>query len=270
MLKPFDLRDWLRDWPYDPERNARIVRGSDGREIMQVRTPLGIEQLELQGRPDGLRPHNAESALDFYQAKFDRLSAQGKADAFHLSPSECAELFEEGTLVYLRYLHLFQLRDWPRAIRDTDRNLRLFDFVHEHARREEDRHHLEQWRPYLLRMNAIARSMLEWENGRHTAALQIARDAITRIEALPEQENETFQYERQRSLEALQDLIQQIEQTQPLSEMELLERELHQAVEAEEFERAATLRDRIRLLRHNADPRTSDCEAGPGSAPRTS
>ena len=39
------------------------------------------------------------------------------------------------------------------------------------------------------------------------------------------------------------------ERTQPLSELELLERELHKAVEAEQFERAASLRDQIRLLR---------------------
>ena len=50
--------------------------------------------------------------------------------------------------------------------RDTaTRNLRLFDFVHQHAHRKEDRHHLEQWRPYILRINAVARAWqesLEW------------------------------------------------------------------------------------------------------------
>lgn len=249
MSKTFDLRDWLSDWPYDPEKTARIVHGSDGREVMQVRTPLGFEQFELQGRPDGGRPHNAESAFDFQRARLARQEAQGKADSFSLNVNECAELFEEGVLYYFRYLHLFQLQDWSRAIRDTARNLSLFDFVHQHAKREQDRLHLEQWRPYLLRMNAIARAMVEWESNRHDAALRIAREAIAKIEALSELEIEAFQYERQRSQEALQDLIKQIQKTQPLSELELLERELHKAVETEQFERAATLRDRIRALR---------------------
>jgi len=249
MSKTFDLRDWLGDWPYDPENTARIVRGADGREIMQVRTPLGLEQFELQGRPDGLRPHNAESALDFYRIRLERLESQGKADSFSLTANECGELFEEGVLYYFRYLHLFQLHNWPRVIRDTARNLALFDFVHRHAKREQDRIHLEQWRPYLLRMNSVARAMVDWEAGRHDAALRIARDAIGKVEALPELEAESFQYERQRSLEALQDLIKQIERTQPLSELELLERELHKAVASEQFERAASLRDRIRTLR---------------------
>ena len=51
-----DLRQILKAWPYDPEHDARIVRGDDGRELLQVRTPLGIEQYEMDGRPDGLRP----------------------------------------------------------------------------------------------------------------------------------------------------------------------------------------------------------------------
>jgi len=249
MSKPFDLKDWLADWPYDPEKAARIVRGTDGREIMQVRTPLGVEQFELQGRPDGVRPHNAESAFDFYRARLEKMESQGKTNSFGLRANDCEELFDEGVLYYFRYLHLFQLHNWPRVIRDTARNLALFDFVNRYAKREQDRAHLEQWRPYLLRMNTVARAMVDWEAGRHDAALRIARDGIEKIESLTEGEGETFQYERQRSLEAIQDLIKQIERTQPLSELELLERELHKAIEAEQFERAASLRDRIRLLR---------------------
>jgi hypothetical protein len=249
MPANFDLNDLLKDWNYDPESAARITRGADGREIMQVRTPLGVEQFELEGRPDGAKPHGAASAFEFYRARLERLRGVGKESTFFLSASECGELFEEGVLYYFRYLHLFQLRNWQRVIRDTARNLSVFDFVHEYAKREQDRCHLEQWRPYLLRMNVSARAILEWEAGRHAAALRIVREGIAQIEGLEELEIETFHVERQRSQEALQDLIKQIEKTQPLSELEMLERELHKAVETEQFERAASLRDRIRLLK---------------------
>jgi excinuclease UvrABC helicase subunit UvrB len=127
--------------------------------------------------------------------------------------------------------------------------LALFDFVHKYGKRETDRQHLEQWRPYLLRMHAVARGMVEWEGGHHAEALRIVRDTIARIEALADLETETFTTERERSLEALRDLAGQIEQTQPLSEVERLERELSKAVAAEKFEQAASLRDRIRALR---------------------
>ena len=64
-----------------------------------------------------------------------------KEAEFDLGPAECNELFTEGTLYYFRYVRLFQLKDWARTIRDTDRNARVFDFIHRHARREEDRLH---------------------------------------------------------------------------------------------------------------------------------
>ncbi len=245
-----DLRALLQSWPFDPENSARIVRAADGREIMQIRTPLGIEQYELDSRPDGHRPHDTESALAYQRQRLSAAEATGQGAAFRLSAKECAELFDEGVLYYYRYLHLFQLKDWPRVVRDTERNLGLFELVHHHAKRAEDREHLEQWRPYILRMHAVARAMIEWEADHHAAALKVVRAALQQIEGLPDvEENETFQFERRRSLEALRELAQQVEKTQPLSEMEMLERQLHTAVETQEFERAATLRDRIRNLR---------------------
>jgi hypothetical protein len=249
MNESLDLRDWLRRWPFDPENSARVVRGADGREVMQVRTPLGVEQYELEGRPDGTRPHDAESVLSFLQARHARWEAQGKTGSFSINASECAELFDEGLLYYFRYLHLFQLHDWPRVVRDTERNLAVFDFVGRYAKREQDRQHLEQWRPYVLRMHAVARAMAEWEAGHHATALRHARAAVTQIEGLAEVDSETFRVERERSLEALNELVQQIEKTQPLSEQQLIERELQEAVAAEQFERAAVLRDRLRSLR---------------------
>lgn len=249
MSQPFDMRDLLREWEFNPDDAVRLVQGADGREIMQVRTPLGIEQYELEGRPDGLRPHNTTTALDYYRAKLRRYQTQGKTDSFRLTAGECAELFEEGVLFYFRYLHLFTIKQWSRVARDTTRNLSLFDFVRDHAKRQQDRIHLEQWRPYILRMHTISRAMVEWEAGHHRQALRLANEGLTAIEDLPDLDHETFQFERQRSLEALRDLANQIQKSLPLSEIETLERDLKAAIESEQFERAASLRDRIRALR---------------------
>ena len=126
MSKLADLRNLLESWPYDPDDDARIVRGDDGREILQVRTPVGIEQLEMAGRPDGARPHGMESALEFNLQRLAKAQAAGHEAEFELDAAECVELFGEGTLYYLRYLRLFQLKRWADAVRDTARNLRLF------------------------------------------------------------------------------------------------------------------------------------------------
>ncbi len=244
-----DLRELLRNWPYDPEADARMMRTQDGREVLQVRTPLGIEQYEIDGRPDGERPHGVESVFEFHWDRLEKAKTEGQEADFELSEAECADLFNEGTLYYLRYLRLFQLREWERTVRDTSRNLRLFDFVHRYARREEDQVYLEKWRPYILRMKASASAIMAMEKGAYDQATSLVEKAVEAIELLTDLEDETFHFERDRSLTALQELAEQIEKHRPVSDLESLEQQLQRAIEAQEFERAAELRDRIRALR---------------------
>jgi hypothetical protein len=244
-----DLREWLDDWPYDAENVVRIVRVSDGREIMQVRTPLGIEQYELEGRPDGQRPHGMQSVLDYHLSCLAKLKESDEEDTFLLRSEECSELFDEGVIYYCRYLHLFQIKDWERTIRDTARNLRLFDFIHRYGARQEDRMQLEQWRSYVIRMNAIAKAMLLSDAQDFDGAQKIVKRAIASIESLPAMDNPNFAFERKRSLEALKEVAVELITNRPQSKLERLEQELRQAVESQEFERAAELRDKIRALR---------------------
>jgi hypothetical protein len=249
MSDSIDLRKWLESWPYDPDDDARVTKGEDGRGILQVRTPLGMEQYELEGRPDGARPHGMESVLEYHLQRFEAAKAAGNEAEFELGPNECNELFNEGTLYYFRYVRLFQLKDWVRTVRDTSRNLAAFDFIHRYARREEDQQFLERWRPYIIRVNASASVMLDLEKQAYDKALRLAQDAIHKIETLEELDDETFKFERERSLEAMRELAAQIEKNRPLSELEQLEHQLRRAVERQEFERAAQLRDRIRALK---------------------
>lgn len=254
MDNSVDLHELLKSWPYDPDDNVRRVRCKDGREVLQVRLPLGIEQYELNGRPDGERPYGKESILEYHLERLAEAKREGTEDEFALNSDHCEELFAEGTLYYYRYLHLFQAKEWERTVRDTSRNLQVFDLVHEYAEDEEDQLYLEQWRPYLLRMNASARAMLLLEQGNYSQALEAVTSAISAIEKLEDLEEETFEFERERALLALKEIAAQIEQSKPVSELEMLERELRKAIETQHFERAANLRDRIRALRKDPKP----------------
>lgn len=249
MSDSVDLRKLLTGWPYDPEDDARLVRGEDGRELLQVRTPLGLEQYELEGRPDGLRPHGKESALEYYWEQWKKAKSAGKEAEFELDTRHCGELFNEGTLYYFRYVRLFQLKDWKRTVRDTARNLRVFDFVHRYAKRSEDRDYLEKWRPYIIRVNTTAAVMLELDRQDYEKALALADTAVEQLGQLEENEDETFLFEKERSLVALKELAAQIRKNRPLSELEKLEHQLQRAIERQEFERAAQLRDRIKSLK---------------------
>jgi len=249
-----DIRRLLQEWPYDQDNSVRVLSFPDGRQVLQVRLPLGIEQYEMDGRPDGLRPHHMETALEYHVSRLARLKAIGKQGSFRLTRRDCVELFEEGMLYYYRYLHLFQLQEWERTVRDTARNIALFDFVRRYAAREKDRIHLEQWRPYVVRINTVAQAMIELRRGRYLAAADIVREAIGGLEALPALQDSTFKFELDRSLQVLRRMADQIDRNRPLGEVERLEKELQNAVETEEFERAADLRDRIRSLRDAPAP----------------
>ena len=63
-----DIDEALQGWPYEPEPNefvAREVRARDGRTVLQIRIELGVLQLEVEGRPDGVRPHGFATYLDY-------------------------------------------------------------------------------------------------------------------------------------------------------------------------------------------------------------
>jgi hypothetical protein len=89
---------------------------------MLVRQPMGLEEYEVTGRPDGRQPHGMESAFQFQAARLATAKTAGEDHAFKLTAKECAELFDEGTIYYNRLVHFCRLKDWARAGRDAARN----------------------------------------------------------------------------------------------------------------------------------------------------
>src|SRR5437868_978100 len=127
-----DLNDLLRDWPHEPGQiKVRKILGADGKEKIQLRIDLGLIQMEVSGRPDGQEPHNCESLLEYHQQRAERVEKKG--EKFELTPEEIGELQQEGIQYYHRYISLFQFQDYIGVIRDTARNLEVFDFVAKHA-----------------------------------------------------------------------------------------------------------------------------------------
>ena len=63
--------------------------------------------------------------------------SEGKGDSFKLNAEDCMKLHQEGVQPYHRYVAFFQLQNFEAVIRDTKRNLRLFDFVARYAEKIE-------------------------------------------------------------------------------------------------------------------------------------
>src|SRR5256885_15619587 len=165
-----DLNTILKDWPHENGTiKVRKIIGLDGREKLQLRIDLGVLQMEMTGRPDGQRPHNCESLLAYHQSRAVRADEQ--AEDYELSPEQCTELQQEGIQYYHRYLSLFQINDFPGVVRDTQRNLDLFDFVLAHTNREGLAWTMQQFRPYVLMMNTRAKAAIFLAQGKFPEAI---------------------------------------------------------------------------------------------------
>lgn len=270
-----DLAEFFDSWPFDPERpanNCRLATGRDGRRILLVREPLGLQQMEYDGRPDGMRPMGCTTWLEHYEQRATR------EPGFEVGGEEAANLMQEGILFYQRYLVLFQLGDWDGVVRDTERNMRYFEFLRAHAADRDHSLAVEQYRPYVIRMNAVARARKLEGAGKAEQAIALLRNARKVLRALDPVPTAIFKMELSRSLEQIDEAIKDlIEATtggaprEPATEaepdatevrpearpapartpeerLEALRRRQAQAIAAEDFALAARLRDEIREL----------------------
>ena len=241
-----DLGAYLERWPYDPDRTIRMVRGDDGRRKLQVRLPLGIEQYDLDGRPDGRRPRGFASLLAYWERRLTLFRRRHGSDQGFAIPAEaCERLREESLLYYYRYVLLFQIGEYGRSARDTARNLRCLDLIGHYAGEAADRTSLEQYRPYILRMYRASRALLAMKRNQHEIALREVQAGLQAIENLVPQESMGFRFEKKRSVQFLKQLQREIRRKKPLTLREHLQRRLKRAVEAEHYELAARLRDRL-------------------------
>ena len=244
-----DLNNLLDGWPHEPGQiRVRKVLGNDGREKLQLRIDLGLIQMELTGRPDGLRPHGSESLLDWHKERAEE--AESKGETFTLTPEDCAELQHEGIQYYHRYISLFQIEDYPGVVRDTHRNLELLDFVIKHAEREELAWQVEQFRAYLIMMNTRAKASIELDRNDYKAAVrQIERGRDKIVEALQERPEAA---QNSAEIQFLDQWLEELSSKRPLSKLELLQQEMDRAIADEAYERAAELRDAIKAERDTA------------------
>ncbi len=243
-----DLNSILNDWPHENGNiKVRKIAGLDGREKLQLRVDLGVLQMEMTGRPDGQRPHNCESLLEYHQKRAAR--AEEKGEAYELTSEQCAELQQEGIQYYHRYLSLFQINDFAGVVRDTQRNLDLFTFVTEHTDRDELSWTLQQFRPYVLMMNTRAKASILLGQGKFAEAvaeIERGRDAIGDFF---QDSNFPELVSKSSEIAFLNEWLEEVKTKRPLSKLEIMQREMETAITKELYERAAELRDAIKLLK---------------------
>ena len=236
VLTMDDMSNILKSWPHDDGKlNVRIIEAEDGREVLQLRIELGIVQMELEGRPDGVEQDGHPSLLDLVES-----------NGFHegLDPEICRQLREEGVQRSHRAAALFALNKWEFVIRDCVENLRLFDLCLQHGLDKQDREALEQFRPAVIALKA--RATAEW-----AIANENSHGAMAALDAGLNELEETLSdhFEDSNEAQLLRGMKEALLPKLPRSERADLQERLDSAIANENYELAAILRDEIRLLR---------------------
>ncbi len=254
---PDDITHILNSWHFDPDEPVvRIIRGDDGREKVQMRVDMGVLQMEMAGRPDGERPFGCDSLLVYHLREQEAYEVAHLDSApFELEHDACAQLWREAVQYYHRYLAFWILELYDLCARDTQRNLDLFEFVRDHAPEEHIKFHFDQWRPYVTMMHTRAVSTPMLEANRLGEALHVIDQGIDHIHEFLDEYDLNDKEEGCQELQNLEQWREEIlsesnweDESEPTTRIEVLRRQLREAIQNEAFEEAASLRDEIRRL----------------------
>ena len=245
-----DIASVIRGWSYEPGViNVRKIHGVDGLPKVQMRLDLGLLQMEMSGRPDGVRPHGYESLLEYFENQLaEHQKSHGTELGFHLNQTQCASLREEAVQYYHRYLSLFVLEEFPGVVRDTARNLRLLDLCGKYADEEQDRLVLEQYRPYITMMHARAEASLLFQDHKYPEALGKIEEGLMQIKDFFARFGQEDAFGDSSEVRVLKKFARDIRRKLPVSPVTRLQRKLDKAVKDERYEEAARLRDKITVL----------------------
>jgi hypothetical protein len=166
-----------------------------------------------------------------------------------LDGDACRALREEAAQYYQRYVACLSLDDYERVIRDTTRNLRVLDLCAQRAETDHDRNVLEQFRPYItmVRARALASQAIK-ENELRAAVLALdqALESLKRYYTAVGRPQSFSIADEVRMLQAMREaLVPKL----PISQRSELRERLQRALETENYELAAILRDELKQLR---------------------
>lgn len=255
-----DITQLLLKWDYQPGQvAARRFKGKDGSEKIQLRVDLGILQMNAVGRPDGKRPMGHESWFEFYRSRWEKSRIEpGTTNAagepveseslFTLNQEECSRLQQEAIQYHHRYICFYQLEDYDAVERDADRNLEVFSFVRAFASTEDLAWSVNQFAPQLLLMRTRAVGARSLKAKRHTEAIRRIDEGIASLEDFYREFGREDLLENSPEIQSLRQWLTEVKSRKPLTELEKLQRALDEAIQVEDYEKAAQVRDRLKKL----------------------
>jgi len=234
--------------------DARRVKGEDGVEKLQLRIDLGLLQMNAQFRPDGKRPFGHPTLLDHFLIRLERHREKngGEDDDFSINPDECAKLQQEAIQYHHRSICNFELEDYEAVERDTEHILELLDFVQDYAVGEDIGQSFQQFRPQtiMMQIRAVGTELIAENN--YDDAIKEITDAIEELNQFYTEMGREEMVDSSMEVHSLREWLKDVEaeaiEKKPMTEGEKLQHKLDKAIEQEDYEAAAKLRDQLNKL----------------------
>lgn len=234
-----DIDAIIGHWSFKPGViAARLVRAANGREVLQMRVEMGLLQMEVTGRPDGEHPGGANTCLEWLQEL-----ANAEGEAMVLNDEQCMEIDREFLQYYHRRICFLALRQFANAVADADYTLFLMDFVAAHSPNEQWTLSHEQYRPFVLFHRIQAAAMLTLEVSGPEAAIETIQQGLEQMRAVFVKFGAEEQFDQDELVRQLMMIRESLREEYRVGKT--LAEQLADAVAAEEYERAARLRDEI-------------------------
>jgi hypothetical protein len=239
-----DIDKALSGWEFKPGMvQARLVTASDGRQVIQLRIDLGVLQMELKGRPDGLRPNGYLTYLDFLR-DLSRRKRLEEEEAFKMTEEQCVEADREFVQFYHRRVAFLTMNQFERAIRDADHTLAFMNFVKEYAANQDYIVAHEQYRPFVLFHRTAAQVEAALLKESPEAAIDAIKDGLQQIKDVFIEYDQEERFDRDTLVRELKKKLKQLRKQHNVKAT--LKEQLAKAVAKEDYETAAKLRDEMK------------------------
>lgn len=225
--------DMLSQWPYQPGKVlARVVSCENGDERLQVRVELGILQMELSGHPEGV------SSL--YESMQD--------DASALDGPTCRALQREAALYAYRAFILSVLERHAGVVTDMTRNLEVMSRIIQLAEDDHDRVRARSLSVQFLMIQARSRAAFAASRGDFALARRSLESDMEEIRGALRLSDRGGDIEATPEIQFLKGMRDMFVPRLPSSQRQEMEERLAAAIDAENYELAAILRNEIRQL----------------------
>lgn len=279
-----DITSALKGWPKNPTGvAARIITATDNRQYVQLRLELGLLQMRLDGRPDGIRPHGEITYLSYLRQRvaageIPKLStvlpeiepgdiapsiaheSDKNLDGQRKKPGEddFAELHREMMQFYHRRIALLavasgaQSREmtdqaiemYTRAVRDANYALRAMNFIAKYCDNEEFVMAHERFRPFVIWHRTLALAQLQLIRDNCDHAVEEIKRGLISIRKAYTRYGAEKMLKHDPSWRALRHLERKIRSAHGVKKT--LREQLNEALATEDYERAVELRDELR------------------------